>query len=170
MNILLKPPFSFARRLKIQLSAFTIRSQKRAEMAASKAWPPDSPPGSGKVIKTEALAPKDEYEDFFSYTSGRWLYDEQAQKRKRYIRFDVQALQQVATQALGSRCTEIRKLPEGLYNKVLSLRMENGKEILARIPNPNAGHPHYVVASEVATLDFVCILIHPSCSSGLSEL
>ncbi len=75
---------------------------------------------------------------------------------KRYVKFNVQALQQIASQALRSRCVELRKLPEGLYNKVLSLRMENGKEILARIPNPNAGHPHYVVASEVATLDFVC--------------
>jgi hypothetical protein len=47
------------------------------------------------------------------------------------------------------------KLPEGLYNKVFSLEMENSREILARIPNPNAGHPTYVMASEVATLDFV---------------
>jgi hypothetical protein len=47
------------------------------------------------------------------------------------------------------------KIPEGLYNKVFSLRMENGREILARIPNPNAGHPQRVVASEVATLDLV---------------
>ncbi|KAJ5555131.1 phosphotransferase enzyme family protein [Penicillium sp. DV-2018c] len=46
------------------------------------------------------------------------------------------------------------KIPEGLYNKVFSLRMENGREILARIPNPNAGHPQRVVASEVATLDY----------------
>ncbi|KAJ5182490.1 phosphotransferase enzyme family protein [Penicillium capsulatum] len=32
--------------------------------------------------------------------------------------------------------------------------MENGKEVLARIPNPNAGNPQSVVASEAATLDF----------------
>jgi hypothetical protein len=48
------------------------------------------------------------------------------------------------------------KLPEGMYNKVFSLKMENGEEVLARIPNPNAGHPRYCVGSEVATLDFVC--------------
>jgi hypothetical protein len=42
-----------------------------------------------------------------------------------------------------------------MYNKVISLKMENGEEVLARIPNPNAGHPEYCVASEVATLDFV---------------
>ncbi|KAB8233278.1 uncharacterized protein BDW43DRAFT_300448 [Aspergillus alliaceus] len=33
--------------------------------------------------------------------------------------------------------------------------MEYGREVLARISNPNAGHPQYVVASEVATLDFL---------------
>jgi translation initiation factor IF-1 len=49
----------------------------------------------------------------------------------------------------------ISKLPEGLYNKVFSLKMEDGREVLARIPNPNAGYPDDIVSSEVATLDFV---------------
>ncbi|KAF4231061.1 hypothetical protein CNMCM8980_005620 [Aspergillus fumigatiaffinis] len=93
--------------------------------------------------------------DFFRYTSGRWLYNEQPQLEKRYVQFDVPALQQTAGHIVGSRCLKMTKLPEGLYNKVFSLEMENGREILARIPNPNAGHSAYVVASEVATLDFV---------------
>ncbi|KAF4221630.1 hypothetical protein CNMCM6457_001781 [Aspergillus fumigatiaffinis] len=93
--------------------------------------------------------------DFFRYTSGRWLYNEQPQLEKRYVQFDVPALQQTAGHIVGSRCLKMTKLPEGLYNKVFSLEMENGREILARIPNPNAGHPAYVVASEVATLDFL---------------
>ncbi|KAL9601964.1 MAG: hypothetical protein Q9219_002188 [cf. Caloplaca sp. 3 TL-2023] len=96
-----------------------------------------------------------EYADLFRFTSGRWLYDEQNQMAKRYVQFDVDALLQIAGQALKSRCVELKKLPEGLSNKVFSLRMANGKEILARIPNPSAGHPYYVVASEVATLDFL---------------
>ncbi|EAW21629.1 phosphotransferase family protein [Aspergillus fischeri NRRL 181] len=33
--------------------------------------------------------------------------------------------------------------------------MENGEEVLAKIPNPNAGHSQYCVGSEVATLDFL---------------
>ena len=74
---------------------------------------------------------------------------------KRYAKFNVQALQQIAGQALHSQCVELRKYSEGLNNKVFLLGMENGKEILARIPNSNPGRPHYVVASEVATLDFV---------------
>lgn len=95
------------------------------------------------------------HRDFFRYTSGRWLYNEQPQLEKRHVNFDVPALQQTASHIVGSRCLKMTKLPEGLYNKVFSLEMENGREILARIPNPNAGHPQYVVASEVATLDFV---------------
>jgi hypothetical protein len=47
------------------------------------------------------------------------------------------------------------KLPEGLYNKVFSLEMENSREILMRIPNLNASYPIYIMASKVATLDFM---------------
>ncbi|OJJ67105.1 hypothetical protein ASPBRDRAFT_34417 [Aspergillus brasiliensis CBS 101740] len=92
---------------------------------------------------------------FFCYTSGRWLYNEPLQLKKRYVKFNVSALQQIAGRIASSRCVEMKKIPEGLYNKVFSLKMENGREILARIPNPNAGHPQRVVASEVATLDFL---------------
>jgi hypothetical protein len=108
---------------------------------------------------------KNGYEDFFRYTSGRWLYGERKQLADRYLAFNVQALQQTAGKALGCDCIGVEKLSEGLYNKVFSLRMANGKEILARIPNPNAGHPHYVVASEVATLEFVSrrLVLFPPC-------
>lgn len=92
---------------------------------------------------------------YFNYTSGRWLINEAHQLQTRHVNFNVPALQRIAGQLMRSRCVQMDKMPEGLFNKVFSLQMENGKEILARIPNPNAGHAHYVVASEVATLDFV---------------
>lgn len=47
------------------------------------------------------------------------------------------------------------KFQEGEYNKVFLLRMDNGHEAIAKLPNPNAGPPHYTTASEVATVDFV---------------
>ncbi|KAF7166804.1 hypothetical protein CNMCM6106_002502 [Aspergillus hiratsukae] len=106
-------------------------------------------------ISSANLSQIEIHRDFFRYTSGRWLYNEQPQLEKRYVNFDVPALQQTAGHIVGSQCLKMTKLPEGLYNKVFSLEMENGREILARIPNPNAGHPQYVVASEVATLDFL---------------
>ncbi|GCB18970.1 hypothetical protein AAWM_01855 [Aspergillus awamori] len=34
------------------------------------------------------------------------------------------------------------------------ITMDNGREIIAKLPNPNAGRPHFTAASEVATMDF----------------
>ncbi|KAF2995261.1 hypothetical protein E8E13_003826 [Curvularia kusanoi] len=33
--------------------------------------------------------------------------------------------------------------------------MDDGRELIAKIPNPNAGRAHYTTASEVATMDYV---------------
>jgi hypothetical protein len=33
--------------------------------------------------------------------------------------------------------------------------MHDGRQFIARLPNPNAGRPHYTTASEVATMDYV---------------
>ena len=33
--------------------------------------------------------------------------------------------------------------------------MDDGKEVIAKLPNPNAGRAHFTTASEVATMDYV---------------
>ena len=59
------------------------------------------------------------------------------------------------------------KIPEGMYNKVFSLKMEDSREILTKTPNPNAANSQYVVASEVTTLNFMrdapCSLFNSLC-------
>lgn len=97
-----------------------------------------------------------DHEALFRYTSGRWLWDEEQQLRDRYKAFNVAELQIVATRAIGSgSCISMIKLAEGGYNKVFRLLMDDGKKVLARIPNPNAGPSFYTTASEVATMEFV---------------
>jgi hypothetical protein len=92
----------------------------------------------------------------FRYTSGRWLWNEETQLAARYVKFDVEALCRVAADSVGSHsCSDITKLTEGNFNKVLLLTMDDGKEVIAKIPNPNAGRAHFVTSSEVATMDFV---------------
>lgn len=92
----------------------------------------------------------------FHYTSGRWLWDEEQQLQARYKSFNVPQLQTLAAQAIGSKtCDSISKLAEGSFNKVFRLEMNDGRSILARIPNPNAGPAFYTTASEVATIEFV---------------
>ena len=90
------------------------------------------------------------------FTSGRWLWNERQQLACRYVKFDLPTLLQLAASAVGSRsCTQVLKFSEGQYNKVFQLTMDDGREVIAKLPNPNAGRPHFTTASEVATMDFV---------------
>lgn len=42
-----------------------------------------------------------------------------------------------------------------MFNKAYLMTMDNGREVVSKVPNPNAGIPHFTTASEVATMDFV---------------
>jgi hypothetical protein len=99
--------------------------------------------------------------EYYRYTSGRWLWDEDAQLRDRYKRFNVAELKKTAAKAIGAAtCVSMSKLAEGGFNKIFRLVMNDGTIVIARIPNPNAGPPFKTTASEVATMDFVSWLIH----------
>lgn len=56
--------------------------------------------------------------------------------------------------------TRVLKCVEGQFNKVLILTMDDGNEVVAKIPNPNAGPSFYMLASEVATRHFVSFKLH----------
>jgi hypothetical protein len=100
-------------------------------------------------------------EDYYRYTSGRWLWDEESQLRERYKHFNVAELKKIAAKTTRTQtCASISKLAEGGFNKVFRLVMDDGTVVVARIPNPNAGPPFKTTASEVATMDFVSRLIH----------
>ncbi|KAJ5965160.1 uncharacterized protein N7479_005036, partial [Penicillium vulpinum] len=101
-----------------------------------------------------------EHEHLFRYTSGRWLWDEEQQLRDRYKTFNITELQTLAAKAIGADgCVSMKKLAEGGFNKVFRLLMHDGKSVLVRIPNPNAGPSFYTTASEVATMEFARIIL-----------
>jgi len=96
--------------------------------------------------------------EFFKFTCGRFLVDELKSLQKREVQFNMNELAKVAADAIGaSKCVSIRKYPDGMYNKAYLLSMEDGQEVVAKVPNPNAGIPHFTTASEVATMDFVSL-------------
>ncbi len=95
------------------------------------------------------------HEAFFRYTSGRWIDNEAEQLSRRYRKFNVEALKQVAAQAAGAcNVADMVKVAEGANNKIFLLTLDDGREVIARIPTPIAGPAHYVTASEVATMDY----------------
>lgn len=97
------------------------------------------------------------------FTSGRWLWNERQQLACRYVKFDHSTLLKVAASAVGSKaCTYVLKISEGQYNKLFQLTIDDRRDIIAKLPNPNAGRPHLTTASEVATMDFVWLAFFPT--------
>ncbi|BCR96680.1 phosphotransferase family protein [Aspergillus luchuensis] len=118
----------------------------------------------------EGTDPKHGLEALNKFTSGRWLWNEKRQLAYRYVKFDLSALLQIASSAVGSKsCTQVLKISEGQYNKVFQITMDDGHEIIAKLPNPNAGRPHFTTVSEVATMDFLPVLRVYTWSSRTSE-
>ena len=73
------------------------------------------------------------------------------------------SLARVAADSVGAgRCIAIKKYPDGMFNKAFLMSLDYGREVVAKVPNPNAGVPHYTTASEVATMDFVSVSGTPS--------
>ncbi|KAF1850920.1 APH-domain-containing protein [Cucurbitaria berberidis CBS 394.84] len=94
-------------------------------------------------------------DDLFIYTRGRFVCDEKGEMLQRQVRFNVNELARCAAEAIGARsCVTIEKHPDGMYNKSMLCTMDNGSQVVAKVPNPNAGRQHYTTASEVATMDF----------------
>ncbi|EEQ83751.1 phosphotransferase enzyme family protein [Blastomyces dermatitidis ER-3] len=98
-----------------------------------------------------------DYCEFYNYTGGRWLWDEEKQLRLRYKEFNVNALQRIAAQAVGAnKCEHISKVTDGGHSKVFRLVMDNGAVAIASIPYLIDGFPkYYSTASTAATMEFV---------------
>ncbi|KAI4263399.1 MAG: hypothetical protein L6R42_001448 [Xanthoria sp. 1 TBL-2021] len=93
--------------------------------------------------------------DLFDYTNGRFLNDEKHQLSKRRVEFNLSNLcNEAVSVANGSPVRKIEKM-EGGFSKALVITMENGKEVVAKLPCPNAGRAMYSTASEAAVLQYV---------------
>ena len=102
----------------------------------------------------------DHNDDKFRYTRGRFISNEEHEMSQRYVRFNLHELGRLAAEAVGSKsCIKMQKYPDGMYNKALLLTMDDGAQAVAKVPNPNAGRPHFTTASEVATMEFVSLVL-----------
>ncbi|KAJ7641411.1 kinase-like domain-containing protein [Roridomyces roridus] len=93
-------------------------------------------------------------ESLFSYTSGRWLYNESQQMAQRYTKFNVAALNRVISTVCDGASVVCMEKKEGVFNKSFIVTLTNGRSVVARIKNPVAGPEHLCTASGVATMDF----------------
>ncbi|KAI7251765.1 Uracil-regulated protein, partial [Hortaea werneckii] len=144
----------------VDLSKWDTQSKREAQAS------PSFYPAAPNAIRTSALnfstaqnlCPErngSDNNDFYLYTSGRWLWDEESRLQERYKEFNVPGLKSLAAKACGAQsCISMVKLAEGGFNKVFRLDMDNGEVVMARMPTPIVGPISKVLASEVATMGF----------------
>ncbi|GAD95752.1 phosphotransferase family protein [Paecilomyces variotii No. 5] len=97
-------------------------------------------------------------EDFYRYTTKRWLSNDHLEASKRYRKFNIHELIYAALRSSHAEkrtCINVMKYREGLYNKSFLITFDDGSEVVAKLPNPNAGPKRFTIASEVATMDYV---------------
>lgn len=97
-------------------------------------------------------------QNLYSYTSGRFLFNEDSRLRERYVEFDITAALQETEEILGpshGRASSLVKMAEGGFNRVFLIQMDDGFEAVLKIPYHIAGPKHFATASEAATLQYL---------------
>ncbi|WPG99073.1 kinase-like protein [Acrodontium crateriforme] len=98
--------------------------------------------------------------DLFNYTSGRWVYNENLRQNERQRHFNVSGLKRLAAESVQRNVEDVvhfEKLAEGGFNCTFLIRMRDGFELVARIPYPVTEPKQLLVASEAATMTFLCL-------------
>ncbi|EED19590.1 mitochondria protein Fmp29, putative [Talaromyces stipitatus ATCC 10500] len=136
-----------------------VRARWRPFYMCSRRLSTTSNPALFRLLEDGTEQPITE-DDLFRYQRHRWLRNDAKEQDVRYRPFNLAALIERALKAKrgridGQKCIKILKLVEGDHNKVFLLTMSDGDELIARLPNPNAGSNYFTVASEVATRRFI---------------
>ena len=78
--------------------------------------------------------------------------------KERHVEFNVEALQRTAEASVGNKhgkVVNMKKLAEGGFNRVFILELQDGFELIAKIPYHIARPEYFATASEAATLTFL---------------
>lgn len=95
-------------------------------------------------------------QELFTCTSGRHLYNEKLRLAERCVRFNILVLKHIAANSVGRRSvTSMQKLEGGGFNRVFLLTMDDGFEVIAKLPYSLSAPTSLCTESEVATLDFL---------------
>jgi hypothetical protein len=104
------------------------------------------------------------------YTAGRWLRNDDGERKARHISFSFKALvDKVVSCCEGATLIKTWSKKEGNSCKVFVFCTDNDKQLVAKLPTSVAGPKSLVTNSEVATIRY-CMLVSTSRSRVASSL
>ncbi|KAB8259430.1 kinase-like domain-containing protein [Aspergillus pseudonomiae] len=109
-----------------------------------------------RVLSTGRMMPS--CSDLFDYTSGRWMYNDALRHRERRRVFNVPELKRLAASSIRQKEEDVvafEKLAEGGFNRSFLITMRDNFQFVARIPYPVIQPKSLLIASQVATMDFL---------------
>lgn len=89
--------------------------------------------------------------------SPSFSYNDALRHKEREVVFDVDGLCALAAESVNQSPTDvvgISKLAEGGFNRTFAITLHDGVQVVARVPYPMTVPSYYVVASEVATMEY----------------
>jgi hypothetical protein len=111
------------------------------------------------LFKTDLVL---KYQELFGYTAKTWITDQDARLDERYISFDVPEFRLGVGKLLDVPYLAIAKVRDEDYSKIYSLKTMRKRELLFTMPTPLAGDIHTLVVSQVATMEFVSVVLFAS--------
>ncbi|KAF3037178.1 hypothetical protein E8E11_006321 [Didymella keratinophila] len=98
--------------------------------------------------------------ELFEYTSGRWIqsWNDAFKHSERRRLFNISELKHLAASAVDRSPGDVarfEKLGEGGFNRSFLITMRDGFQLVGRIPYTTTEPKQLVIASEVATMDFL---------------
>lgn len=86
---------------------------------------------------SKRLSRADDQDELFRYTASKWMLNEEHYLKQRYVKFNVDSSCRQAASLFGNdtKCVHIAK-QEGNFNKAYALTMDDGNEVIAKIPSP----------------------------------
>ncbi|KAF2126260.1 hypothetical protein P153DRAFT_347351 [Dothidotthia symphoricarpi CBS 119687] len=117
-------------------------------------------PKSPFIKSTRSLADysRQQHSELFEYTSGRWIWNDTLKHAERRRIFNLSELKRLGAAAVSRNVEDVarfEKLGEGGFNRTFLITMHDGFQFVGRIPYPVTEPKHLVIASEVATMDFL---------------
>jgi hypothetical protein len=105
--------------------------------------------------KHQITADKSKALDTDSYTRGRWLDRDIERREARDIRFNFDALLDIAIgSSAGATAVVSGEKKESSFNRAFVILLDNGAKVVAKVLNSLASPPRLTVSSEVATIQY----------------